>query len=40
MQVLDSDLPPSYDRTLFKQKSSLLYDLVFEYASKGLKWAA
>lgn len=38
--VLDGDLPDSYDRVLFKEKSQKLYDLVFEYASKGFKWAS
>jgi type I restriction enzyme R subunit len=38
--VLDSDLPESYDRMIFKDRSQKLYDLVFEYASKGCKWAS
>jgi len=39
-EVLDSDLPVTYDKTLFKNKSQKLYDLVYEYASRGLKWAS
>ena len=39
-EVLDSNLPESYDRALFSQKSQRLYELVFDYASRGLKWAA
>jgi len=39
-EVLDSDLPVTYDKTLFKNKSQQLYDLVYEYASRGLKWAS
>lgn len=38
--VLDQDLPRSYDINLFKEKSRKIFELVFEYASKGLKWAA
>lgn len=39
-EVLDKDLPETYEKDLFKEKSSKLYDLVYEYASKGQKWAA
>jgi type I restriction enzyme R subunit len=39
-EVLDADLPETYDKVIFKQKSQKLYELVFEYASKGLKWVA
>ncbi len=39
-EVLDRDLPDSYDKPLFKEKSKQLFDLIYEYASKGLKWAA
>jgi type I restriction enzyme, R subunit len=38
--VLNIDLPESYEKELFQQKSQKLYDLVLEYASRGLKWAA
>ena len=39
-EVLDSDLPTTYDKKLFQNKSQKLYDLVYEYASRGLKWAS
>jgi type I restriction enzyme R subunit len=39
-EVLDIDLPESYDKELFQNKSQKLYDLVYEYASKGMKWAS
>ncbi|HOD31576.1 MAG TPA: type I restriction endonuclease subunit R [Smithella sp.] len=39
-EVLDKDLPDTYEKDLFKEKSGKLYDLVYEYASKGQKWAA
>ena len=39
-EVLDTELPSSYDRMLFTNKSQKLYELVFDYASKGSKWAS
>jgi type I restriction enzyme R subunit len=39
-EVLDVELPDTYERDLFRQKSQRLYELVYEYASKGQKWAA
>jgi len=38
--VLDKDLPESYNRIEFKKTCDKVYDLVYEYASKGVKWAA
>lgn len=38
--VLNLDLPDSYEKELFQRKSQKLYDLALEYASRGLKWAA
>jgi type I restriction enzyme R subunit len=38
--VLNDDLPESYEKDVFKSKSGKLFDLVFEYASRGMKWAA
>jgi type I restriction enzyme R subunit len=38
--VLDRELPESYGRELIKSISGRIYDLVFDYSSKGLKWAA
>lgn len=39
-EVLDNDLPETYDKGLFKEKSQKLFELVYEYSSKGFKWAA
>ncbi len=39
-EVLDRDLPETYEKTLFKEKSQKLYDLTYDYASNGVKWAA
>ena len=39
-QVLDSNLPESYDRVLFREKCDNVFYLVLEYASHGRKWAA
>jgi type I restriction enzyme, R subunit len=39
-EVLHENLPGSYDRVLFKKKCDNVYELIFDYASKGQKWAA
>ena len=39
-EVLDKDLPETYDKDLFRSKAEKVFELVYEYASKGLKWAA
>ncbi len=39
-KVQDENLPKSYDRILFKKKCENVYDLIFDYASRGVKWAA
>ena len=39
-EVLDNDLPETYDKGLFKEKSQKVFELVYEYSSKGFKWAA
>lgn len=39
-QVLDANLPDSYDRTTFKKKCDNVYELIFDLASHGRKWAA
>ena len=39
-EVLDKDLPETYEKDLFKSKSEKVFELVYEYASKGLKWVA
>ncbi|WP_413171807.1 type I restriction endonuclease subunit R [Anabaena azotica] len=38
--VLDQNLPDSYDRVLFKSKCDTVFDLIYDHASKGVKWAA
>lgn len=39
-KVLDENLPDSYDRLMFKKKCDNVFELIFDYASKGRKWAA
>jgi len=39
-EVLNRHLPDSYDRVLFKQKCDNVFELMVNYASQGLKWAA
>jgi type I restriction enzyme R subunit len=39
-KVLDENLPKSYNRVLFKKKCDNVFELIFDYASKGQKWAA
>ncbi|SFD85789.1 type I restriction endonuclease subunit R [Nitrosomonas sp. Nm166] len=39
-QVLDRDLPQSYDRVLFREKCDNIFHLMLDYASHGRKWAA
>lgn len=39
-QVLNSKLPESYDRLLFKEKCDNVFHLMIDYASHGRKWAA
>ncbi|MDA1274112.1 MAG: type I restriction endonuclease subunit R [Verrucomicrobia bacterium] len=38
--VLHAHLPDSYDRIIFTEKSNNVFDLMLNYASQGLKWAA
>ncbi|MFA5982528.1 MAG: type I restriction endonuclease subunit R [Methylococcaceae bacterium] len=38
--VLDQDLPDSYDRITFKEKSDNLFELIVDFAANGRKWAA
>jgi hypothetical protein len=40
MDALNAELPDSYDRVLFQVVSTRAYDLIYDYAAKGLKWAA
>lgn len=37
--VLHQNLPDSYDRVLFKLKCDTVFDLIYDHASKGAKWA-
>jgi type I restriction enzyme R subunit len=38
--VLDKSLPETYDRAVFTEKCNNLFELMVNYASQGLKWAA
>ncbi|MFA7316615.1 MAG: type I restriction endonuclease subunit R [Sulfuricella sp.] len=39
-KVLDSELPESYDRVLFREKCDNVFHLMLDYASHHRKWAA
>lgn len=39
-EVLDSNLPDSYDRVLFREKCDNVVELMVDYASHGQKWVA
>lgn len=39
-EVLDQDLPDSYDRITFKEKSDNVFELIVDFAANGRKWAA
>ncbi len=39
-EVLHTHLPESYDRALFTKKCDTVFELMLNYASQGLKWAA
>lgn len=39
-EVLDNDLPLSYDRMAFKEKADNVFELILEFAAKGDKWVA
>jgi len=39
-QVLDQDLPDTYDRVLFKEKSDNVFNLIVDFAVRGKKWVA
>jgi type I restriction enzyme, R subunit len=39
-EVLDNQLPPTYDRVLFTEKRDKVFDLVEDFARHGRKWAA
>jgi type I restriction enzyme, R subunit len=37
-EVLDQNLPNSYDRVIFKAKCDTVFDLIYTRASAGQKW--
>jgi type I restriction enzyme R subunit len=39
-KVFDAELPDSYDRALFIEKSRALYELILNYSAQGQKWTA
>lgn len=39
-QVLDQNLPESFDRVLFKEKCDNVFEMMLDYAAQGRKWAA
>jgi type I restriction enzyme, R subunit len=39
-EVLDTELPETYDKTIFQSRTQKIYELVYDYASRGLKWAS
>ena len=39
-EVLDEDLPDSYDRLAFKEKCDNVFDLIVDFAAHGRKWVA
>lgn len=38
--VLDTNLPETYDRVLFREKCDNVFELMYDYASHGKKWVA
>lgn len=40
VEVLDADLPASYDRAVFRQKCDRVFEVVLDYSSRGKKWVA
>jgi type I restriction enzyme R subunit len=39
-EVLDKTLPETYDKDLFQKKRDNVYDLIYEYSIRRVKWAA
>lgn len=39
-EVLDEDLPETYDRVVFKEKCENVFELIRDFAANGKKWAA
>src|SRR5277367_5623689 len=38
--VLHTHLPDSYDRAIFTEKCNSVFEVMLNYATQGLKWAA
>ena len=39
-EVLDEELPETYDRVVFKEKCDNVVDLIVDFAATGKRWAA
>jgi type I restriction enzyme R subunit len=39
-EVLDAELPKTYDRALFSEKSRKIFELILNYSAQGAKWTA
>jgi type I restriction enzyme R subunit len=39
-EVLNEELPETYDRVIFTEKCNNVFELMVNYASQGMKWAA
>jgi type I restriction enzyme R subunit len=39
-EVLDTDLPTSYDRVVFKEKCDNVIELIVDFAANGKRWVA
>jgi type I restriction enzyme R subunit len=39
-EVLNEELPETYDRAIFTEKCNNVFELMVNYASQGMKWAA
>lgn len=39
-EVLHKGLPDSYDRIIFSNKCNNIYNLIYDYSVRGMKWAA
>lgn len=37
-KILDSSLPESYDRNVFSRKACQVYDLIYDYSVREMKW--
>lgn len=39
-EVLNDGLPETYDRRIFSKKCDNVYNLIYDYSIRGMKWAA